>query len=239
MRREPMYVIARSILVPFLRLFFRWKFIGREKIPRSGPAIIAANHISYFDPLCQALLVDSSGRRPRFFAKAELWNNPLLRLVLKGARQIPVERGSGETGPVEKAIEALAQGQVCVIYPESTISTNDDLTPMKGKTGIARVALATGAPVYPSAVWGAQWIAPKGRMRVRRWRRLMMMKVGDPLVFAGRAADVDDPGARRDVTDQIMAALDSLVRELQTLHPDGAAVPPRKPERPSPQKGSR
>lgn len=229
MRREPIYVIARNILTAYLRLFFRWKFIGRDKIPRTGPAIIAANHISYFDPLCQALLVDSSGRRPRFFAKAELWENPIFRVVLKGAHQIPVERGTGEKGPVEKAIEALGDGQVCVIYPEATISEHDDLTPMKGKTGIARVALATGAPVYPSAVWGAQWVMPKGRVRTRGWRRRIIMKVGDPLVFPGRAADVDDPVSRREVTDQIMAALDSLVRELHDLYPDGASVPARKP----------
>lgn len=230
-RREPIYVITRNVLVLYLRLFFRWRFIGREKLPRVGPAIIAANHISYFDPLCQAFMVDRAERRPRFFAKAELWKNPILRFVLKGAGQIPVERGSGERGPVEQAIEALGRGEVVVIYPESTISEHDDLTPMKGKTGIARVALATGAPVFPSGAWGAQWIAPKGRVRVRTWRRHMVVQFGDPLVFPGRAADVDDAGARREVTDQIMHALDVVVREVQRVHPDGAAVPPRKPPR--------
>src|SRR5688572_13057771 len=84
-RREPVYHLVRNILVLGLGIFFRWRFIGLEKIPRSGPAIIAANHISYFDPLCHAYLVDRARRRPRFFAKAELWKNPFMRFVLVGA----------------------------------------------------------------------------------------------------------------------------------------------------------
>lgn len=227
-KREPVYTLTKNVLVPLLWFFFRWRFIGLDKVPRSGPAIIAANHISYFDPLCHAYFVVKSGRRPRFFAKAELWRNPFLRFVLGNAGQIPVERGSGETGPVEKAEDALARGEVVVIYPEATITTTDDLTPMRGKTGVARVALASGAPVIPVAVWGAQWVRPKGRRAVHRWRRLMMLNAGDPMRFPEHVGRQDDPGVRREVADRIVAELDRLVRELHKLHPDGAAVPARK-----------
>ena len=222
---EPVYHFARNVLVPLLAVFFRWKFVGLHKIPKTGPAIIAANHISYFDPLCHAFLVDRARRRPRFFAKAELWKNPFLRFILSNANQIPVERGTGETGPVEKAEEALARGQVVVIYPEATITTNIDLTPMQGKTGIARVALATGAPVIPAAVWGSQWVKPKGRKPVFKWRRLIMINLGDPMTFPDRVGKQDDPEVRREVTDRIVGELDRLVRELHKMHPDGPAVP--------------
>lgn len=221
---EPMYAVARALLLPFLKLFFRWRLLGVQHIPRSGPVIVACNHISYFDPLCHAYMIDRSGRRCRFFAKSELWKNPFLRFVLTHAHQIPVERGSGETGPVEKAIEWLQRGELVVIYPEATITTNPDLTPMTGKTGVGRVALATGAPVVPIAVWGSHWVRPKRRKPVHKLRRLITLKAGEPMRFddlEGR----DEAEAAREVTDRVVGELDRLVRELHKIYPDGGAVP--------------
>jgi 1-acyl-sn-glycerol-3-phosphate acyltransferase len=219
-----MYAFARALLLPFLRLTFRWRLIGVENIPKQGSVIVACNHISYLDPLCHAYMIDRSGRKSRFFAKAELWKNPFLRLVLTHAHQIPVERGSGETGPVEKAIEWLGKGELVVIYPEATITTNPDLTPMQGKTGVGRVALATGAPVVPVAVWGSHWVRPKKRKPVHKWRRLIALKAGEPMRFddlAGR----EPAEAAREATDRVVAELDRLVRELHKGYPEGGAVP--------------
>lgn len=223
---EPMYAAVRLILVVFLRTFFRWRFIGLDQLPRAGGTIVAANHISYFDPLCHALFINTAGRRMRFFAKSELWENAFLRWVLSRTKMIPVERGSGETGPIERSVEALERGDVVVIYPEATITRNDDLTPMQGKTGAARVALATGVPIVPVAVWGSHWVKPKRRMAVHRWRRLIVMKAGDPLRFPEYAGRQDDPEARRHVTELVMKELDRLVRDLHAVYPEGAAVPP-------------
>lgn len=221
---EPMYAFARALLLPFLKVFCRWRLLGAQNIPRSGPVIVACNHISYFDPLCHAYMIDRAGRKCRFFAKAELWKNPFLRLVLTHAHQIPVERGSGETGPVEKAIEWLGRGELVVIYPEATITTNPDLTPMQGKTGVGRVALATGAPVVPIAVWGSHWVRPKRRKRSNKLRRVIAVKAGEPMRFddlKGR----DEAEAAREVTDRVIGELDRLVRELHKIHPDGGAIP--------------
>jgi len=222
---EPIYVIVRNLLVPLLRLLFRWKIDGVDKIPRTGPAIVASNHISNFDPLCVAYLVDRAGRRPRYLAKASLWKNPVMRLIFSGCRQIPVERGSGDTSPTRAAEQALRGGEVVVVYPEGTITTNLDLTPMKGKTGVARLTLATGVPVTPVAVWGAQWLIPKGRKWKYRGHRLIMLKVGEPMRFDEFAGRVDDPEALHEVTERVMAEIDRLVRELHKAHPDGGAVP--------------
>lgn len=224
-----MYVLIRNVLVSLLRLFFRWRFIGLEKIPRSGPVIIAPNHISNFDPLCVAFLVDQAGRRPRMLAKASLWSSPMLPIV-KFTRQIPVRRGTGEATPMEAAEAAIAQGECVVIYPEGTITNNPDLMPMRGKTGVARLALATGAPVYPVGVWGAQWLAGKGRAMRYRGHRDMMVSVGDPMRFDDLLGKQDDADVRREVTDRITAEIERLVRELHKIHPDGGAVPSIKGE---------
>jgi 1-acyl-sn-glycerol-3-phosphate acyltransferase len=221
---EPMYAVARALLLPFLKLFFRWKVSGAENIPKQGPVIVACNHISYFDPLCHAYMIDRSGRKCRFFAKAELWKNPFLKFVLTHAHQIPVERGSGESGPVEKAIEWLRKDELVVIYPEATITTNPDLTPMQGKTGVGRVALATGAPVVPIAVWGSHWVRPKKRKPVQKWRRLIVLKAGEPMRFDDLKGK-DGVDAAREVTDRVVGELDRLVRELHKIYPDGGAVP--------------
>jgi len=222
---EPIYVIVRSILVSVLRLLFRWKIDGVEKIPRTGPAIVAPNHISHFDPLCTAYLVDRAGRRPRYLAKASLWKNPVMRVIFSGCGQIPVERGTGNDSPTRAAEDALRKSEVVVVYPEGTITTNLDLTPMKGKTGVARLTLATGVPVTPVAVWGAQWLIGKGRKWKYRGHRLIMLKIGEPMRFDEFAGRQDDPDALREVTDRVMAEIDRLVRELRKVHPDGGAVP--------------
>lgn len=222
-----MYRLARAILVPFLRIGWRWRFIDLHKIPATGPVIIAANHISYFDPLCHVLCVDSAGRIQRVFAKEELFRNPVLRWILGGARMIPVKRGSGEQGPVEAARGALADGDVIVLYPESTLTNRPDLLPMRGKTGVARLALSSGVPVVPVAVWGSQWVIPPGSKWIKGWRKLCMLKVGDPMTFESLLGKQDDPDARRDVTDRVMKELERLVVDLHGLHPMGAAVPSR------------
>ncbi len=221
---EPMYAVARWVLVPLMALFFRIRLIGVHNIPEQGPVIVACNHISYFDPLCHAKIIDKAGRKCRFFAKSELWKNPFLKFVLTHAHQIPVERGSGESGPVEKAIEWLSKGELVVIYPEATITTNPDLTPMQGKTGVGRVALATGAPVVPVAVWGSHWVRPKKRKPVQKWRRLILLKAGEPMTFEDLKGK-NEPEAAREVTDRVIGELDRLVRELHKVYPEGGAVP--------------
>lgn len=223
-----MYKLVTWMLVPFLKLFWRWRFIDLHKIPSDGPVIIAANHISYFDPLCHAICVHSSGRIMRVFAKAELWRNPVLRFILKGARMIPVERGSGDAGPVAAAEQVLREGGLVMLYPEATLSKNPDLMPMRGKTGVARAALATGAIVVPVAVWGSQWVIPPGSRFFKSIRTLVLLKVGEPMRFDDLVGRQDDPEVRRDVTDRVMKELELLVRDLQELHPRGAAVPERR-----------
>ncbi len=226
---EPIYVIVRNVIMWVLRLSYRFTSWGTEKVPSNGPVIIAPNHISNFDPLCVAYLVDAlMRRRPRFLGKASLWRKWYLRIILDGCRQIPVERGTGNRAPTRAAEAALGRGECVVVYPEATVTTNLDLTPMRGKTGVARLALATGAPVFPVGMWGAQWMLGKGRVWRFRGHRDVYFKVGDPMYFPDHEGRGNDGETLREVTDQVMAAVDSLVRELHNVHPDGGAVPPVK-----------
>ena len=228
---EPIYVIVRNAIVVVLRLLYRFRSWGTQEVPPNGPVIIAPNHISNFDPLCIAYLVDRlMGRRPRFLGKASLWRKWYLRIVLDGCGQIPVERGTGDRAPTLAAEAALRRGECIVVYPEATVTTNLDLTPMRGKTGVARLALATGAPVFPVGMWGAQWMLGKGRVWRYRGHRDVYFKVGEPMYFPDHEAKGSGGEALREVTDHVMAEVDALVRDLHKVHPDGGAVPPLKDE---------
>lgn len=158
MRFEPGYSLARSILIPWLGVWFRKHYEGLDMVPAKGPVIIAVNHISLFDPIIVAHAVDATRRRPRFLGKASLFKAPVVGWILRSAKQIRVDRGT-PTAPMslEHAEAALRDGQAVVIFPEGTTTTNPDLSPLHPKTGLARLALATGSPVIPCATWGGQW----------------------------------------------------------------------------------
>jgi 1-acyl-sn-glycerol-3-phosphate acyltransferase len=217
-RREPWYRLAESVLIPPLTVWFRWRFEGLEHVPAEGPVLVAANHISHFDPLAHALFLEKAGRRPRFVAKIELYRNPLLRRVLRGARQIPVRRGSGDPAPVEAALRSLREGEVVMIYPEGTVTKNRDLTPMAAKTGIARLTLASEVPVMPLAVWGTQFVERLGRKSFRPGI-LVWVKGGAPLDFSEHEENREDPEVLRKVTDAVMSELALLVDDLRARYP--------------------
>jgi 1-acyl-sn-glycerol-3-phosphate acyltransferase len=218
-RPEPWMRFATSTLIPPIWLWFNWRFEGFEHIPPDGPVLVAANHISYFDPLAHGYFLVKAGRRPRYLAKVELYKNPFLRAVLQGARQIPVRRGSGESGPVEAAIGSLKAGELVVVYPEATITTNPDFSPMQGKTGVARMTLSTSVPVLPLAVWGSSPVWQRGGKRNLAWGRPIWVKAGPPLDFTEYEQRADDPEVLRKVTDDVMAQLGVLVDDLRSRYP--------------------
>ena len=156
---EPWYRAAELALVPPMQLWFNWRLEGLEKIPAEGPVIVAGNHLSYVDPLAHGYFVVKAGRRPRFLAKQELFDARFIGTVLRGARQISVERGTGDRSPLEDAGRAVERGEVVVIYPEgTTTTTHEDFSPRRGKTGAVRLSVATGVPILPVATWGGQFV---------------------------------------------------------------------------------
>jgi 1-acyl-sn-glycerol-3-phosphate acyltransferase len=210
--------LLKGVLIPPIRLWFEWRFEGFEHVPPEGPALVACNHISNFDPLAHGYFLVKAGRRPRFLAKVELFRNPISGPVLRGARQIPVRRGSGDRAPVEFGAAALREGEVVVVYPESTVTSNPDFSPMRAKTGVARLSLTTGVPVIPVAVWGSAPVWRRGRT-ITRFGRPIWVRAAPPLDFSAHEDRVDDPAALRAVTDEIMAQLSLLVDDLRSRYP--------------------
>jgi 1-acyl-sn-glycerol-3-phosphate acyltransferase len=179
--------------------------------------IVACNHISYLDPLTNGDAVVRAGRRPRFLAKQELFRIPVVGTVLRGAGQIPVARGKGDTSSLDRAKEALRRGEVVVVYPEGTVTKRDDSLPMEGKTGVVRLALETEVPIVPMASWGSQAVWQKSGRGSLRFGRPIWTKAGEPIdLFA-------DPGAGRKpvraITADVMTELTHLAVDLRDRYP--------------------
>lgn len=202
MRKEPWYRFAVMLLMT-MRPLFRADLDGFGRLPRRGGCIVVANHVSLFDPLPVAYFVHRAGRRPRFMIMAALFRWPLLGTALRGLRQIPVERGAADASTaLDVAVAAVRRGECVVVYPEGGLTRDPDGWPMRGKTGVARLALATGAPVVPLAQWGTQQVP-----RFWRWIRITMR--------AGAPVAVPEGASLREVTDGVMAALTDLVAECR------------------------
>ncbi len=220
---EPTYWLAKAIIKPAMASWFRWNVEGVEHIPSEGPAILAFNHISFLDPLAAAYAVDLAGRRPRFLAKAELFEDPRIAWIIKGAKQIPVHRGT-PTAPMalDQALEALRSGEVIVIFPEGTITDDPDLNPTVAKTGIARLALGSGAPVLPCALWGTANIWPKGF--AKRWwppNQDILVRIGSPIQLEGDAMSPQEWARCGRV---VMERVGELVASLRPAVPDRRRV---------------
>lgn len=191
-----------------------------ERIPKEGPIIVAGNHLSYVDPFAHGYFVVKAGRRPRFLGKQELFENWFTRMVLLGAKQIPVRRGSGETRPLEEAILALEAGEVVVVYPEGTSATDHpDFSPTRGKTGAVRLALATGVPILPVATWGGQYVWLRSGRESLKFGRPIWLKAGEPVDLSAYRDRVDEADLLHELTDRLMGELGALVDDLRARYP--------------------
>jgi 1-acyl-sn-glycerol-3-phosphate acyltransferase len=206
-------------VLPLARAYFSWRFEGLETIPRHGPAIVACNHASYLDPIVNAYAVVRAGRRPRFLAKVELFRTPVLGWALAGANQISVDRAHGGGEALLRAEAALAAGEVVVIYPEGTVTDRDDGLPMRGKTGVARLALASGVPVIPMASWGSAPVWQKSGPGSLRPRRPVWVKVGEPIDAGGPRELRGDRATVEALTARVMDALTTLTVDLRDRYP--------------------
>ena len=214
-RRLPVYALAKLVVPPVIRSWVRLDCQGLEHIPRQGPVIIAANHVSYFDPLCLGVFIDAAGRDVRFLAKSELYRNPLLGWVLRSAGQIPVYRESRDAArSLQDAVAAMREGAAVAIYPEGTTTRNPDFSPMKAKTGVARLAALTGAPVVPVGMWGAHLLFTRGKVGPFRRGIRVVVRAGPPMDL-GLAPDATLE-ALNDARGRIMDAIVGLVEEAKT-----------------------
>lgn len=222
-RRSPAWFFAASILKPVLLLLTRPHWVDCSKIPATGGAVIAANHVSHVDPLTFAHLVWDHGRLPRYLAKAALFDVPLLGRLLRATGQIPVYRMSVDANRAfTAAVEAVREGKLVIVYPEGTITRDPDLWPMRGRTGAARIALAAGVPVIPIAHWGAHDLLYPYAKRPHLFPPTVIeAKAGDPVDLDDLRGRPVDHEVVAQATDRIMAAITGLLEEIR-----GEQAPP-------------
>ncbi|MGC3020194.1 lysophospholipid acyltransferase family protein [Brevibacterium sp. FAM 24630] len=160
--------VAATAAFGLMRTATKMSVRGIEHLPPKGTGIIvAAYHANHLDPILVGLALKRNGRMPHFLAKSTLFSGAL-GLILKTIGQIPVLRSSASAGDsLEYAKDALAHGQTVVIYPEGTLTKDPELWPQHFKTGTARLALETGAPIIPAAHWGLNTIFPRGQKKLR------------------------------------------------------------------------
>ncbi|MCX6448282.1 MAG: lysophospholipid acyltransferase family protein [Actinobacteria bacterium] len=201
------YGILRAFLTPFLMILFRPKVKGLRNVPGTGPVIIASNHLSFSDSIFMPLVVP---RKVTFLAKSEYFTSPgpkglLKKLTFIALGQVPVDRSGGRRSEAAliTGLKVLAEGKCLGIYPEGTRSPDGRL--YKGRTGIARLAIESGAPIIPVAMFNTEKIQPTGTVVPKVMRVEMIF--GEPMYFEGDSSDLL---YLRDVTDKIMATIQSL-----------------------------
>lgn len=215
--------LAVGIIKPPLLVFTRRTWSGFEHIPQTGPVIIVVNHISHADTVAVAHYVYDSGRWPQFLIKGSVFKVPVLGYLMTKWTQIPVERGSTDAArALEASLKVLEDGGSVVIYPEGTTTKEPNLWPMRGKTGAARLALATGAPVVPLVSWGAQDIFdPRTKKKRIRPRMPVTLMAGPPVDLSGWAGQQPTSQVLNDMTTAIMNRLREMVSEVR-----GEEAPP-------------
>jgi len=206
-----LYWLLKYILLgPWLKLVFRPQVEGRHYVPASGSAILASNHLSFSDSIFMPLMVK---RKVTFVAKSEYFTGRgvkgwLIKMFFVGTGTIPVDRSGGRAAQaaLDTQLRVLRRGELAGIYPEGTRSPDGRL--YRGKTGVARLALDSGAPVIPVVMLNADEIQPPGKVipKIKR----VKIRFGAPLDFSRYAGMCGDRFVERAITDEIMYELMEL-----------------------------
>jgi len=196
------YRFARRVLGWVIALFNRWEIEGRENIPSSGPVVLVANHVSYWDPPVMGCSVE---RTVHFMAKEELFSLPVLKWLMPRLQCFPVKRKAADKNALRTALKYLERGEVLGIFPEGTRSRTGKLLPFE--PGAALIALKAGAPIVPMALLGTRKAFPaslRGRIKVR---------IGKPLYYRELyGAKLKNEDLER-VCAELAAKIDELLQE--------------------------
>ena len=200
----------------FWHMLFRLRVEGADRVPSSGPAIVAGNHVSALDGVALALTTSSrSGRMPRFLVAAEFFRKLWYGWALRLYRQIPLRRGQRDQGALDVAIETIRGGALAGIFPEGTVNPEPGGGLMRGRKGVARIALATDAPVVPVGIWGTQTRWPRSGLHFRRpWRPVVAISYGEPIRPKGDQGSTADVQAFTNVIMEALAEQEVRAKEL-------------------------
>ncbi|MER5641202.1 lysophospholipid acyltransferase family protein [Kitasatospora sp. NPDC002227] len=228
------YRFAAVLVKPVTNALAKAEWHGWEHLPEQGGFLTVVNHNSVIDPVFYAHWQYNSGRPPRILGKSSLFSIPFIGFMLRKTGQIPVFRESTDAAAAFRAaIAAIEQGECVQFYPEGTLTRDPDLWPMTGKSGAARVALMTGAPVIPVAHWGAHEIMPPyGKGGKGKFNLFPRHKV---IVAAGPAVDLSKYQGQeltaqvlKDATEDIMVAITEVLAGIRGEQPPAERYDMRK-----------
>lgn len=202
--------MLHSVVPPLARAVWRPRIEGLHHVPRSGPVILASNHLSFIDSV---VIPVTAPRKVVFLAKSDYFTGTGLRgsaqrAWFEGLGMLPVDRDDPRAAlaSLDVALEVLGRGEAFGLYPEGTRSRDGRL--YRGRTGVAHLALTAGAPVVPVGLVGTDRLQPVGSS----WPRLARVTVrfGEPIVAGDRFAGMSSGRARRELTDEVMRAVAAL-----------------------------
>ena len=191
----PTYAQAHCAISNWVRAIYRLEVVGADRLPVTGPAILAPNHDSLLDGI---VLGAATSRELRFLAKAELWRSRLLAWVLDGLGAIPIKRGCGDQRALARAQQALNTGQAVAIFPQGAVRGD-----RVWHRGAARMALVTGAPLVPVRLVGTAQALSEDRIGFPRLRVI----IGEPIPVAYAQ---EEPVAATELTERLRVAVESL-----------------------------
>jgi putative phosphoserine phosphatase/1-acylglycerol-3-phosphate O-acyltransferase len=190
---------------------------GVQLIPRTGPVIVAANHRSYLDPIVLTAVGMRRGRKLRYLGKKEVFEAPVVGQGMKLLGQIKVDRGTGDTTPLQQAIDALRRGEAIGIFPQGTIPRGEAFfdSHLTARTGVARLATAADVPVVPVALWDTEKIWPRSarvpRVTELLARRPVYAKVGEPIHVKLPAGREESSAAFHELANEVMERITDLL----------------------------
>jgi putative phosphoserine phosphatase/1-acylglycerol-3-phosphate O-acyltransferase len=194
---------------PGLIAYARFDIAGTQHIPQSGPAIVVANHRSYFDGTAMSLAIAGAGRSARFLGKKEVFDAPVIGPMMTAMGGIRVDRGTGSDEPLRAAADVVEAGHLVALMPQGTIPRGPAFfdPELKGRWGAARLAAMTKAPVIPIGLWGTEKVWPRSS-RLPNILNVtsppeVRIRVGAPVELRYRSPDAD--------TKRIMAAISDLL----------------------------
>ena len=170
-----LYSFLRVVFRVFTHMVCRYRVIGREHIPMTGPLIVIANHLSWYDPILLGVVFP---RRLWFFTKAEMFRWPIAGKVCQATEQIPVHRGESDRGALEQALAYLREGKAVVVFPEGTVERQEQM--IAAHAGAAMLAMRSGVPVLPVAHTGTRRVLRS----LRYWFPRVRIWIGEPYVPA-------------------------------------------------------
>lgn len=200
-----MYSVARVVLTPLVLLIYRVKAVGKENVPKQGPLVLAPNHFSQLDHFFAGVWLK---RKVRFMAKSQLFGPPVLTFIFKHGGVFPVRRGHRDEEAFKTAYELIDQGEMLLVYAEGGRSRSGQLG--EPKPGIGRIALESGAPIVPVAIYGSA--------EARRWKKFRFPKItvqfGEPISFPVEA----EPSRERqlEAANEVFARVKEMYEDLAT-----------------------